>query len=321
MSAHRTIHYTDMLENLEHNPSNNIDSKDDFVSLNYHNHYWGRIFERRLDRPEYTVSHFKTDLNDDYAISFNDERLEHSVNICVSVVGYTGVRFRNKAEFGLTTRKQHSLYIPENEYSVLIKRSMDNVHFAIDRNYYLDLLGDAEDWSVSMRNQIEKRTIMYGGESDVTPAMMRVINDILANPMSGSLRALMLEAKMMELIALQLESVAAGKNRQDNTNPKDRDLFFSIRDHLDKTFMEDHSLKGLGRVFGINECKLKSGFKKIFEKTIFEYIHDCRMDHAYQLLRDQGLLVNEVSGKVGYKNPNHFSTAFKKKFGITPGKI
>lgn len=321
MSAHRTIHYKDILEHLKQDLPGSDQRAEDFVSLNYSHHCWGSILERRFDCSEYAISHFKTDLNDDYAIAFNDERLENSVNICVNMEGYTGVRFKSKAEFGLTTRKQHSLYIPENEYSVLIKKSMDNVHFAIDRSYYLNLLSDKEDWSVSMRNQLEKRAIMYGGEFDVTPAMMRVINEILYNPLSGSLRALMLEAKIMELIALQLESVAERNNKDEKTDRKDRDLFFSIRDHLDKTFMDDHSLKGLGRAFGINECKLKSGFKKTFEKTIFEYIHDRRMDYAYQLLHDHGLFVNEVSGKVGYKNPNHFSTAFKKKFGITPGKI
>jgi AraC-like DNA-binding protein len=42
------------------------------------------------------------------------------------------------------------------------------------------------------------------------------------------------------------------------------------------------------------------------------------MEHAFRLLRDDGLLVTEVSRNVGYKNPNHFSTAFKKKFGINP---
>jgi AraC family transcriptional regulator, transcriptional activator of the genes for pyochelin and ferripyochelin receptors len=28
--------------------------------------------------------------------------------------------------------------------------------------------------------------------------------------------------------------------------------------------------------------------------------------------------VREVSREVGYKNPHHFSTAFKKKFGLNP---
>ncbi|NML68572.1 helix-turn-helix transcriptional regulator [Chryseobacterium sp. RP-3-3] len=31
--------------------------------------------------------------------------------------------------------------------------------------------------------------------------------------------------------------------------------------------------------------------------------------------------ISEVSDVVGYKNPRHFSTAFKKKFGIVPSPL
>jgi AraC-like DNA-binding protein len=309
-----------MLEHIEYFPLTNTGGQNEFVSLSYNNSFWGAISERRLDHPNYTISHFKADLHDDFAVAFNDERLENSVNICISLEGYTGVRF-SSSEFALTTLKQHSLYIPENQYRVLVKKSMDNVHFAIDRNYYLSLIGETEDWACSIREKIENRALMYGGEFDVTSAMMRVVGDILNNQFSGSLKALMVEAKILELIALQLECLVKGKNNKNKLTRKERDVFFSLRDYLDKTFMDNHSLKGLGKTFGINECKLKSGFKELFELTIFDYIHTRRMDYAFQLLREENLLVNEVAGKVGYKNPNHFSTAFKKRFGITPGKV
>jgi AraC family transcriptional activator of pyochelin receptor len=40
--------------------------------------------------------------------------------------------------------------------------------------------------------------------------------------------------------------------------------------------------------------------------------------HARMLLLEEKMLVSEVAGTIGYKNANHFSTAFKRKFGITP---
>lgn len=322
MSTCRTIHYKDMAEVVQYTSSNIPENSGEFVTLTYNNKFWGSITEQRLQREHYFISRIKTELNDNFAIAINDDQLENSVNMCFNLEGYTGVRFKkNNVELGLTTRKQHSVYIPDNAYNILIKKTMDNIHFAIDRNYYLNLLGQNECNLAPMRNKIEQKDLMYGGESDVTPAMMKVIHEILNNSLEGSLGALMNEAKVMELIALHLDSVMARKSKNQKVTRQDRDLFTSIRDHLDMTFMEDHSLKGLGKTFGVNECKLKSGFKTNFHKTIFEYIHDLRMDHAYHLLKEEGQFVNEVSSKVGYKNSNHFSTAFKKKFGVTPGKI
>jgi AraC-like DNA-binding protein len=198
---------------------------------------------------------------------------------------------------------------------------MDNVHFSIDRQYYLNLLCEKEEWSNRLRRQLSEKQFVYDGDFEFTTAMQRVVSDILYSPLMGSLKSMMIEAKILELITLQLQSSVNHSPSQGNKKRKEQDLFYAIRNHLDNTFMEDHSLKGLGKKFGVNEFKLKSGFKINCGKTVFEHIYDLRMEYAYQLLRDNGLIVNEVSRKVGYKNPNHFSTAFKKRFGITPGKI
>jgi AraC-like DNA-binding protein len=39
---------------------------------------------------------------------------------------------------------------------------------------------------------------------------------------------------------------------------------------------------------------------------------------AMQMLTSGELLVKEVAFKIGYQNPSHFISAFKKKYGYTP---
>jgi AraC-like DNA-binding protein len=62
-------------------------------------------------------------------------------------------------------------------------------------------------------------------------------------------------------------------------------------------------------------------FKKLFGRSIFEFISDKRMELAMNLLRERNLSVMEISRTLGYKNPNHFSAAFKKKFNMTPSSV
>ncbi|MEJ0054176.1 MAG: AraC family transcriptional regulator [Bacteroidota bacterium] len=45
------------------------------------------------------------------------------------------------------------------------------------------------------------------------------------------------------------------------------------------------------------------------------------MEHAWHLLKNENWRVVEVAREVGYKNPNHFSTAFKRKYGISPSQL
>lgn len=72
---------------------------------------------------------------------------------------------------------------------------------------------------------------------------------------------------------------------------------------------------------GINQTKLKSGFKQLFGTTVFGYLTDIRMEKARLLILSEKKNVGEVADLVGYQHPHHFAAAFKRKFGYSPGKL
>ena len=80
------------------------------------------------------------------------------------------------------------------------------------------------------------------------------------------------------------------------------------------------SLLKLAQQVGLNDYKLKQSFKQVFGTTVFGYLHDYRMQQAYQLLEVGELNITEVSLKVGYSSLSSFNRAFKKKFGINPSQ-
>lgn len=82
--------------------------------------------------------------------------------------------------------------------------------------------------------------------------------------------------------------------------------------------MEDLTLTGLCRVGMLNEFKLKKGFKALFGTSVIQYAKTLRMQYAQNLLRDHNRSVEEVSCLLGYQYPNHFSTAYRKHFGVAP---
>ncbi|WP_303743752.1 AraC family transcriptional regulator, partial [uncultured Duncaniella sp.] len=42
---------------------------------------------------------------------------------------------------------------------------------------------------------------------------------------------------------------------------------------------------------------------------------------AYNLMKHSKKKVVEVYAEVGFRNPSHFSTAFKKHFGVAPSAV
>lgn len=77
----------------------------------------------------------------------------------------------------------------------------------------------------------------------------------------------------------------------------------------------------LARKVSIPEYQLKSGFKELYGNTIYGYALAKKMEVARKLMDVENLQVNEVAYDLGYSNPSHFITAFKKQYGVTPKSI
>ncbi|GAB7541632.1 helix-turn-helix transcriptional regulator [Cupriavidus sp. 8B] len=65
--------------------------------------------------------------------------------------------------------------------------------------------------------------------------------------------------------------------------------------------------------------KLKQGFRSLFASSIYAYFQAERMRQARQFLRKHN--VTETAMMLGYSNISHFSSAFRKQFGMLPSAV
>jgi len=74
----------------------------------------------------------------------------------------------------------------------------------------------------------------------------------------------------------------------------------------------------LAEKVGINEFKLKLGFRELFQTSPYQYrLHLC-LEKAKALLEDTDDTIDQIASKVGFDTYNGFSTAFKKAFSVAP---
>lgn len=69
---------------------------------------------------------------------------------------------------------------------------------------------------------------------------------------------------------------------------------------------------------GINEFKLKLGFRELFQTTPYQYRLKLCLEKAKDLLEDTDDTIDQIASKVGFGTYNGFSTAFKKAYSIAP---
>ncbi|NDJ18593.1 helix-turn-helix transcriptional regulator [Myxacorys almedinensis] len=151
-----------------------------------------------------------------------------------------------------------------------------------------------------------------------TPEMEMVLHQLLHCPYQGKLRHLYLESKVVELIVLKLAQVQTTDSSTSVLRGQDRDRIHAARSILLDNMEHPPSLLALARQVGLNDYKLKQGFREIFGTTVFGYLRSQRMERARQLLAQGKLSVSEVSRIVGYSSPTQFSLAFKRQFGVLP---
>ena len=146
------------------------------------------------------------------------------------------------------------------------------------------------------------------------------IQDLLNSRQQPYIKRLLLEAKILELLAeTHQETAPAGENIF-VINEGDKARLMEAKKLVEDNLRTPCSLIELSRKTGLNDFKLKKGFKILFGNTVFGYLAELRMNTARQLLQ-QGCSVGEVAETVGYKNAHHFTAAFKKRFAMLPSRV
>ncbi|KAA6474109.1 helix-turn-helix domain-containing protein [Bacillus swezeyi] len=161
-------------------------------------------------------------------------------------------------------------------------------------------------------------------EIEVDPLIEHLIRRIVDEISDPDTSALLIEAKALELLnrsihLLMFDSsrvrLAESLSRTDRMKlRKAAELMVSRMDHP-PTLLE------LARLVGLNDYKLKIGFKAYYGTTVYGYLRNKRMEHALDLLRNEKRNVTEAAFEVGYTNLSAFSKCFRETFGVIPSHV
>jgi AraC-like DNA-binding protein len=180
-------------------------------------------------------------------------------------------------------------------------------------------LGDRQRHSESIQQLFKGEDYKVSVYPTVTAKMRSLAEQIWNAPYQGAMRRMYLQAKVFELLVMQLDWLGVGRQQSDQLSMRTtRDRIYHARDILLADLEQSPSVLELAQQVGVSVGTLQRQFRAVFGTTVFGYLTDQRMKQAEQLLRQRHYSVTEIAAVVGYSNPGHFAAAFKRKFGITP---
>lgn len=160
--------------------------------------------------------------------------------------------------------------------------------------------------------------------ASASPMMMRIIKAIRDCDYTGDTRRNYMESKVSILLMLALEQlISCGAEKDTTIHLKRYDLekIHEAREYLLLNMENPPTLKELAHKMGINDFKLKKGYKQVFGMTIFGDFNRERMDKAVQCLLEKNMSISDTALLTGYQDPPNFIRAFKAYFGSTPGEL
>ena len=136
-----------------------------------------------------------------------------------------------------------------------------------------------------------------------------------------------------EYLAHLVQSVVSNADRhwQKQTKPKSshrpacethrRDAVEAVKERLAKECWVNHSLANLARSSHCSISKLVRIFRIETGVSLHAYQQHVRIRMSLQLLKDSSCDLSEIAVHLGFANHSHFTTVFRRQFGVTPSQF
>lgn len=204
-------------------------------------------------------------------------------------------------------------YLPGKKFSAYCSADYRSVELMVAPERLVELAGEEfEQIGCDIRDRSFLRTCAPGQRS--LDAAIRLAEHIE----NSDSERLLLHAVALEFMAWRFKNIGAGL-ASDVFTVQERKQLQEARAYLLADLSEPPTIANLAQEIGLNQFKLKRGFKLMFGASIFVTFQRERMEHARHLLKNHN--VTETAMTLGYSNVSHFSSAFRKQYGVLPSEL
>jgi AraC-like DNA-binding protein len=214
--------------------------------------------------------------------------------------------------------------------SVLITTSMVNagteisihsntatINIEVDANYLKGLF-DLPEKSMVLQSLLQNTQPLVF-EQMIYPALQKIVDEIVSEPVNENFKLFFLRVKAEELICrLLIELEKRDEKHLVALNNQDIQTLYKVKEQMLGHLETPPVIKELAFFANMSTTKLKRLFRQIFGNSIFNYYQAFRMKEAAFLLKEQKLSVSDVGHQLGFTNLSHFSKVFKDHIGMKP---
>lgn len=184
----------------------------------------------------------------------------------------------------------------------------------------LELIASEDGLPQMLLDVLEGRSEPVAMSRSMPMMARRTAQELMAPLYQGRAAELYQEAKTLELLAHQTDLLVDAPVLRRELSTRELIRVREARERLAASLQEPPSLTDLAASVGLTPKRLNLGFRQLFGMTVFHYLMEERLVMARRLL-DEGLdmPLKQLAWSVGYNQVSNFITAFRRRFGVSPG--
>ncbi len=144
-------------------------------------------------------------------------------------------------------------------------------------------------------------------------AVETILKIIYYNEQNSANAEALSSALIVRLLTIALTSVEKNQETDSALTQK----LTAVHEYIEHRFSEDITLEKLAAEFYISKFYLTREYKKVYGKTIFQHIINCRINFGKKLLRFSDKSVDEIAHLCGFNDQSYFVRQFKKAENVT----
>ena len=126
------------------------------------------------------------------------------------------------------------------------------------------------------------------------------------------------QLKSLALMLISILTEASTFRQQSAAFLKAAKQLVPVLNFIHENLEDDLRREKMAGLIHLSSSAFHSLFKTAIGTSPGEYVQNLRIQKAQQLLISSNLTVNEISQKVGHRDPFHFSKIFKTRCGTSP---
>lgn len=142
----------------------------------------------------------------------------------------------------------------------------------------------------------------------------------ISDKLEGNMRSLYAQSMIFQYLIDLNTYIGSTKGFLNSIKQNDFDVDH-LHSELIKITSDIPTLASLAKRYNTSPSKINQSFINKYNQSIYSFLSNQRLDQARNALLRTNIPLKILAHKIGYSHVNHFITAFKRKFGVTPGSI